>query len=87
MLAGCYSLHLYCDERKDNLPGRDDDGVHVWDEFPHQFTDELGSVCRADARRAGWIIRKDGTCVCPKCNTKSTHYVPRTTPPASTHQP
>jgi hypothetical protein len=68
--AGCYSLDLYCDNAKPPLPGQATDGVHAWDEFPHQFTDELGSVCRAEARKAGWIIRMDGSCICPKCSGK-----------------
>lgn len=62
MWAGMYGLDLYCDN--------EDAPDHVYDEFPHQYTDELGSVCRAKARRAGWVIRKDGTAICPKCSGK-----------------
>jgi hypothetical protein len=65
--AGCYALDLYCENAKGHVP----DGVHTWDEFPHQYTDEFGSACRAKARKAGWIIRMDGTCICPKCSGKS----------------
>jgi hypothetical protein len=60
--AGCYSLDLYCDNTKSEN--------HDFQEFPHQYTDELGSVCRANARKAGWIIRGDGSAVCPKCSGK-----------------
>lgn len=64
MMAGCYTLHLYCDNA---TPG---DGVHEFREFPHEYSDEMGTVCRAKARKAGWVIKKDGTCLCPKCSGK-----------------
>jgi len=57
-LSGCYSLDLYCDHFNPD---------HVWDEFPHQYTDERGSACRAEARRDGWRIRSTGMATCPKC--------------------
>lgn len=62
MWVGCYGLDLYCEN--------EDSTKHSWNEFPHQFTDELGSVCRDKARKLGWIIRKDGTAICPKCSGK-----------------
>lgn len=72
--AGCYSLDLYCENYmqspKNQRPDDGADGVHAFDEFPHQYTAELGSVCRANARKDGWIIRMDGTCICPKCSGK-----------------
>ncbi len=77
MWAGCYSLDLYCDNSGPNLKGMPHDGIHSWDEFPHNYTDELGSVCRAKARKNGWIIGSDSTAICPKCNPKSKRYVPR----------
>lgn len=72
MWVGAYGLDLYCDNvREDqNWDALVDDHGHVYNEFPHQYTDELGSVCRAKARRAGWIIKKDGTAICPKCSGK-----------------
>ncbi len=65
MWAGCYTLDLYCENYDPK-----NRGVHDWNEFPHQFTNELGSVCRAKARKEGWIIKKDGTAICPKCSGK-----------------
>jgi hypothetical protein len=80
MQVGCYSLDLYCDNDGD---GKDfsyqtpdkpsfltDKHGHVWGEFPKNYTDELGSRCRRSARRAGWILKKDGTAICPKCSRK-----------------
>ena len=66
MNAGCYDLALYCDGP----------GPHEYDEFPKHYTDELGSVCRRRARKAGWIIGKERD-LCPKCSGKK-----RTAPPA-----
>lgn len=65
MIAGCYLLHLYCENR------RKADGVHEYDEFPHEYTHEFGSRCRADARKDGWKLTKDGKAYCPKCNLKN----------------
>jgi hypothetical protein len=59
--AGCYSLDLYCDNKS---------SAHGWNEFPHQYTDEIGSVCRSDARKDGWVINRNGSSVCPKCSGK-----------------
>jgi uncharacterized Zn finger protein (UPF0148 family) len=75
MWAGGYSLDLYCE----NAGGRRFewvDGVlldefgHSPTEFPHQFNDEHGSVCRQMARKAGWQVNKDGTAICPKCTRR-----------------
>lgn len=74
MWAGAYTLDLYCDNAEGAKlsnadPLRDEHG-HRYNEFPHQYTDEMGSKCRTQARRAGWIIRKDGSAICPKCSGK-----------------
>ena len=57
-IAGCYTLHLYCDNANGN---------HAWGEFPHELTHELGSSCRKEARRRGWVFHRNGTVTCPKC--------------------
>src|ERR1035437_10194182 len=58
MQVGCYTLNLYCDYK-----------AHVpkFNEFPREYTDELGVRCRKAAKRAGWILSFDGTATCPKC--------------------
>lgn len=61
MMAACYTLDLYCDNEADA------GNVHRWNEFPHQFTDELGSECRKEARKKGWLIKRNGDVICPKC--------------------
>lgn len=57
--AGCYSLELYCDHLNDD---------HVYNEFPHTYTNEFGSACRSIARSEGWIIHRNNTATCPKCS-------------------
>lgn len=75
MIAGCYSLDLYCENSKPSQDWPDKHG-HTWGSFPWQYADELGSVCRARARRAGWIInRKTGVALCPNCNPASPKFV------------
>lgn len=58
MIAGCYTLDLYCD----NYDCMDKD-------FPHQYINELGNVCRSNARKDGWFIGKEKQ-LCPKCSGK-----------------
>jgi hypothetical protein len=64
MWAGCYTLDLYCDA---------ENPAHRFGEFPHQYTGETGTGCRARARRAGWTLGSpDGRAqtLCPKCSGK-----------------
>lgn len=70
MIAGCYTLDLYC-ERREGLSYEEDRKLHEHNEFPHQFSHELGSACRAAARKKGWILNlKEGTAICPRCAKK-----------------
>ncbi len=62
MIAGCYDLHLYCDG-VDCTAG--DFGYPAEGEFTG---DETGSRARARARRRGWKLLRDGSCLCPVCN-------------------
>ena len=61
MIVGGYTLDLYCDHKNKD---------HEYNEFPHTYYEQLGSLCRKNARRDGWILHKDGTATCPKCNPK-----------------
>lgn len=79
MWAGCYTLDLYCENFQNGgllardagtLDAKTCDGVHGWFEFPHQYTGEYGAECRSRARKAGWIIKNDGTAICPRCSGK-----------------
>lgn len=70
MLAGCYSLDLYCDNEDAKTVNHDakaQRGEHRFNEFPSQYTAETGGECRRDARRAGWLFTRDGRHYCPRC--------------------
>ena len=63
---GIYTLDCYCDQKSPH---------HAYNEFPHQFLDEMGSKCRATARRCGWFLDfKNSKFLCPKCNPKSRKF-------------
>lgn len=57
MIVSGYSLNLYCD-----APGCPRGQAHGMGEY----TGETGARCRADARRDGWQLHLDGTCLCRK---------------------
>ena len=65
MMAGCYTLDLYC-ENADVWP----DPLHAYNEFPRTYIHELGSVCRSNARRDGWLIGDGDHQLCPRCSGK-----------------
>lgn len=67
MIAGCYSLDLYCENYNGKGPWPDEHG-HGFDTFPKQYIDEFGSACRRMARADGWVLRQDGKAYCPTCN-------------------
>jgi hypothetical protein len=74
MWFGTYCLDLYCDNSgpaRDGATMENYDGIHAFQEFPKQYTGEHGSACRAQARKDGWIIRGDGSAICPKCSGKT----------------
>lgn len=64
MIVGAYILDLYCDAKDWN------EKPHTWKEFPHEFTGEYGTRCRREARRAGWVLKRNGEALCPKCSGK-----------------
>lgn len=66
MIAGCYTLDLYCDN-----PDCASQGTG-----PDQYTAETGATCRRNARQRGWIITDDRQ-ICPACSGKKRK--PRTT--------
>lgn len=68
MIAGGYTLHLYCENYNGGQLGE-----HQFNEFPHEYYDELGSRCRAAARKQGWKFdTRTGVAFCPKCTKRKT---------------
>lgn len=74
MIAGSYSLDLYCENYNSRGPWPDQHG-HTFNAFPAQYTHELGSKCRQAARRKGWLLMRDGRAYCPLCSGKLPHHV------------
>jgi hypothetical protein len=68
MIAGCYTLDLYCDY---------EDRAHPSFYFPHQFFGETYGECARQARRSGWTIGpKRSKAICPLCSGKVTTPTP-----------
>ena len=77
MWMGTYTLDLYCDRagpsdayKDDGAGGLTDVHGHTWNEFPRTYTHESGSKARTRARKAGWILQRNGDAICPKCSGK-----------------
>ena len=68
MIVGGYTLDLYCD--REACQHRNDAN---WN--PRQYTAELGSRCRSDARRDGWLLTRDGKAYCPNCRANRVEVV------------
>lgn len=66
MLAGGYTLDLYCDG-EGCLHGQ-------YEMYPAKqtFFAEHGSACRRLARRQGWKFLPEGDMLCPKCRAAGT---------------
>ena len=67
MIIGCYDLHLYCDNQKDDY--KEDKLIHKYNEFPHRFTGHTEGQCFKKARANGWLIGKERQ-LCPRCSGK-----------------
>lgn len=72
MIAGTYTLHLYCDNISDEEKHRGgyydfDDGTKFPEEFVADGKDCYHSVRRM-AKKAGWKLNRNNTAICPKCN-------------------
>ena len=73
MIVGSYTLHLYCDnEDRDQHRG----GYYDFDaceHFPIEYVADgpnSYSLVRKAAKKEGWLLKRDGTAICPKCNKK-----------------
>jgi len=81
MYAAAFTLDLYCENKMSHsdkesnkewtrIEGRPSaDGIHIWNEFPHQIVGWDRADAFREARKRGWRINKStGTCYCPRCN-------------------
>lgn len=63
-IAACYDLQLECDGDgciEENCRRGDYDLTRA------NFTGEFCAGCRRRARKAGWKMFKNGSCLCPSC--------------------
>lgn len=69
MIAGCYSLDLYCDYCDRN--------TCTGSNRPDKFNAETGGECRKNARKRGWRLDwSAGLAKCPACvKAKKTEIV------------
>ncbi len=71
MEVSCYDMHLYCDYGSDipntGLPYDQDSKLHGFMEMPHELTGKDRAECVRDARKMGWVFKRDGRTICPKC--------------------
>ena len=78
MYAAAFTLDLYCENQPSTsgtawVNSESPDGIHIWNEFPHQFVAWDRAHAFRKARKKGWLINKArGTCLCPKCSGKKT---------------
>jgi len=66
MQAGSYTLHLYCDKK----PWHEHALGYAMPNPMGEYGGEIGSSCRARARKAGWMLHRDGRATCPECNPR-----------------
>ncbi len=74
--TSCYTMDLYCDTidwDADDEKVSEVDGVHEFREFPVTYNGASRARCVGDARRDGWLFRRDGRVFCPKCSGKKRH--------------
>lgn len=70
MIAGCYDLRLECDGEGCEAGEYGARAIREWNL-------ELGSACRAAARRAGWRWSNEtGLCRCPSCVKRGAEATP-----------
>lgn len=65
MIVGCYSMDLYCDT------GHNATGMASMREYQlaqrHQYTGKTEAECKREARKDGWLFRRDGRVFCRVC--------------------
>lgn len=63
--AGCYSMILVCDAKgeKQHIEGGDFGGFPIT--FRRTFTGPSEQFCIKDARKRGWLFKRNGETYCP----------------------
>jgi hypothetical protein len=70
VIAGCYTVDLYCENADSGSPGKRGECPTSWHYFPSQYTGETWGECIRQARRRGWTVTRDRLAYCPDCSGK-----------------
>lgn len=62
MIVEGYTMDLYCDTTLE----------HGFERGQAQYAGATRGDCTRQARRAGWILKRNGLVVCPDCNPRKT---------------
>lgn len=63
MIVGCYSMDLYCDTNHSQGASSREYGLAQRD----QYTGRTEGACKKEARKDGWLFRRNGKVYCPAC--------------------
>ncbi len=68
---GCYDMRLYCDGKRDVSEVGWAESCELSD-LPesHEFAGGSRAECVRQARKRGWVFKRDGRTLCPKCSRK-----------------
>jgi hypothetical protein len=61
-----YTLDLYCDNQEKGTCK----GFGKYDTIPVTYCHEVGAVCRARAKKDGWVLSGLSGALCPACSGK-----------------
>jgi hypothetical protein len=74
MVVGGYSLDLYCDNTEEGAHPHDYFDWENYVKFPLTYFEDAPNgyyKTRQMARKDGWILKRDGTAICPRCSKKN----------------
>lgn len=63
MIVGCYSLDLYCDTGHSKAESMREYQLAQ----RHQYTGHSEGECKRQARKDGWLFKRNGKVFCPVC--------------------
>jgi len=66
----CYTLDLYCDNKEKGTCK----GFDRHDDVPVTYCHEVGAVCRARAKKDGWLLTGLQEAICPACSGKKPNW-------------
>jgi len=74
-----HTLQLYCDNTDVawvSYRHAAKRGEHKLGEFPTDFYHYDQAVCRKLAKKAGWLFKRNGQTICPRCTNRAKPQTP-----------